>query len=258
MSQVALPRSLPRPSASPLDTAETVDAYLGPWERHIATATWLFVALGIALRLVRYLLCFPLWGDETMAAANFLERGYADLLKPLDYGQTCPLFFLWMELTIVKLWGFHEMALRLAPTMCGLASVILFRDFAARLLRGLPLLLAVAVFAVSYYPIRHSAEVKPYAGDLLAALVLLCLAVRWLQEPPRTVWLWALAVAAPFCLGLSFTAAFVAGGVSLTLLARVARLSDRARGRRLWPITRPSRSRLASFTWHSCGRTWRR
>src|SRR6185436_4942727 len=75
--------------AAAREALEEVHGDLGPWERHITTATWLFVALGIALRLIRYLLHFPLWGDETMAAANFLDRGYADLLKPLDYGQSC-------------------------------------------------------------------------------------------------------------------------------------------------------------------------
>ncbi len=233
------------------DAIGAVHGLLGSWERHVTTATWLFVGLGLAVRLIRYLLRFPLWGDEAMVAENFLDRGYADLLRPLDYGQSCPLLFLWAELTVVKLWGFQEMALRLVPTLCSLASVILFRDFAARILRGLPLLLAVGVFAVSYYPIRHGAEVKPYAGDLLAALVLLCLAVRWLAQPdrpssrhaPRAAtetahgvcllherpgWLWALAAVAPICLGMSFPAAFVAGGVSLTLLARVWRQSERA------------------------------
>jgi hypothetical protein len=210
----------PHPDAS--------DPPLAFWEQHATAVTWLFVGLGLTLRLVRYVLRFPLWGDEAMVAENLLDRGYVELLRPLDYGQSCPLFFLWAQLTLVKLWGFHEFSLRLVPTLCSLASVVLFRDFAARLLRGLPLVLAVAVFAVSYYPIRHGAEVKPYAGDLLAALLMLWLAVRWLAQPERRAWLWALAAVAPLCLGMSLPAAFVAGGVSLALLVRVWRQADRA------------------------------
>jgi hypothetical protein len=189
---------------------------------HLPTA-WAFVGLGLTLRLTRYLLHFPLWGDETYVAVQLLDRGYADLLRPLDLLQVCPLFFLWLELSAVKLLGFSEWSLRLFPTLCSLASVLVFRNLAARVLQGWSSTLAVAVFAISYYPIRHGAEAKPYAGDLLCALVLLSLAAACLSEPQRAGRLWVLAAITPLCLGLSFTAAFVAGGVALTLLPGVWR-----------------------------------
>ena len=45
----------------------------------VARVTTGFVALGVLLRVARYLLNFPLWCDETMLAANFLDKGYGDL-----------------------------------------------------------------------------------------------------------------------------------------------------------------------------------
>jgi hypothetical protein len=186
-------------------------------------AAWAFVGLGVLLRLARYLLHFPLWGDETMLAVNFLDRDFAGLVQPLDYGQVCPLLFLWLELAAVRLLGFSEWSLRLAPALFSLASLLVFRSLAARLLRGWPYALAVGVFAVSYFIVRHGAEAKPYAGDLLAALVLLWLAARWIKDPSFTRPLWVLAFAAPLCLGLSFTTAMVFGGVSLVLLPTVWR-----------------------------------
>src|SRR5262245_24010302 len=69
-------------------------------------ATWAFVGLGILLRVVRYLSNYPLWHDEAFVAVNFLDRGYLGMLRPLKYGQVCPLFFLWVELAAVKLLGF--------------------------------------------------------------------------------------------------------------------------------------------------------
>jgi hypothetical protein len=203
------------------------DAEALGWQRYLPAATWAFVAIGVGLRLARYLLRFPLWGDEAMLADNFLDRGYADFLRPLDYKQLCPLGYLWAELAAVKLWGFHEMSLRLLATLCSVASMFLFRDLAARVLRGLPLLLAVGIFAVSYYPIRHGAEVKPYAGDLFASIVLMWLAARWLQSRERHGWLWGLAAAAPVCLLFSFPAVFVAGGISVALLPAVWRKGER-------------------------------
>jgi len=194
----------------------------GSWDRALQ-ATWGFVALGVLLRVVTFALNFPLWGDEAFVAVNFISRGYRDLLQPLDYAQICPLFFLWLELTATKLFGFSEWSLRLIPTLCSLASVCLFAHVAGRVTRGTARLLAVAIFSVAYYPIRHGAEVKQYSSDLLAALILLALAIEWLRTPERSRWLWALGAAVPLALGLSHPAVFVAGGISLALTAKAWR-----------------------------------
>ncbi len=193
------------------------------WASSLAWATWAFVGLGIALRLGRYLMRFPLWGDEAFLAFNFLQRDYLGLLKPLAYGQICPALFLWIELTAVRLLGFNEMSLRLFPVMCGIVSMVLFRHVAGRVLCGVPLLLAVGILAVSFHPIRHATEAKPYASDLLAALVLLALAVEWWRAQGRTAWLWILAGIVPLALALSYPAAFVAGGIALGLAMPVLR-----------------------------------
>ena len=134
---------------------------------------WGLVGLGVLVRLVRYVVDYPIWHDEAFLAVNFLDRGYLDLLRPLDYSQVSPILFLGIELTAVRLLGFSEWSLRLFPAFCGLVGVFLFRYVAARILRGMALVLAVGIFATAFYPIRHSAEVKPYASDLLCALVLL-------------------------------------------------------------------------------------
>lgn len=196
-------------------------------DRRLRQATAAFVALGVALRVARYLMNYPLWWDEAFVAVNFLRRGYLDLLRPLDYGQVCPILFLWAELTAVKLLGVSEWSLRLVPLACAVAGVFLFRVAAGLVLRGVPLLLAVAVFAVSFHPVRHAADLKPYAGDLLAALVLLTSALAWWRSPGRAAWLWALAAAAPVALAGSHPAVFVAGGVGLGLAPAVVRSGSR-------------------------------
>jgi hypothetical protein len=136
-----------------------------------------FVVLGVLLRVGHYLLNYPVWGDEAFVALNLPRRGYLELLQPLDYGQICPILFLWAELTAVRLLGFSELSMRLYPLLCGIASVFVFRHVAGRLFTGRALLFAVAIFAVSIHPIRHSADIKPYASDLLMALLLLAAAV---------------------------------------------------------------------------------
>jgi hypothetical protein len=189
----------------------------------VKQATWTFVGLGILLRLGRYAMDYPLWWDEAFVAVNFIRRGYLDLLRPLDYGQVCPILFLWVELAVTKLFGFSEWTLRLFPLACALVSVVLFRRLASRVVQGVPLLAAVAVFAVSYHPIRHAADVKPYASDLLASLALLTGALEWLRRPERAVWLWALAAIAPLAVALSHPVIFVAGGIVIGLAPSILR-----------------------------------
>ena len=161
---------------------------------------WACLALGIAARAVRFLLRFPLWEDECFLAVNFIDSSYLDLLKPLNYHQVAPLAFLWIELSAVKLFGFSEWSLRLWPFACSIGSLLLFRRLAGRLLSGLPLVLAVAVFAMAYSGVRYAAEAKPYGPDQFVALALLALAVEWRRSPHQLRWLWLLAAVTPVAL----------------------------------------------------------
>jgi 4-amino-4-deoxy-L-arabinose transferase-like glycosyltransferase len=76
------------------------------------------------------------------------------MLRPLNYHTVCPVLFSWVQLTAIKLLGFNEYALRLFSFLCGLGSLFLFRHFAGRLLKGTAMVLAVALFAVSYPTMR--------------------------------------------------------------------------------------------------------
>jgi hypothetical protein len=181
--------------------------------------TWLriFLALGIALRLARFVLKHPLWMDEAYLAANLLDRDFAGLMTPLDYQQVCPLLFLWAEKAISLALGFDEWSLRLLPTIASIASLVLFRHVAGRLLAGVAWVIAVAILAIGYTPIRHGGEIKPYATDFLAALGLIALAVEWLRTPDRTGFLWGLAALGPLAVGISYPGIFVAASVGLVL-----------------------------------------
>jgi hypothetical protein len=187
------------------------------------------VAFGIALRLARYLLNFPLWCDETMLAANLLGRGWGDLAKPLEYRQVCPLGFLALEWLVVKGLGFSEASLRIGALLSALASVPVFALVARRALGpgSMGAVLALGLFAVAQTPIRYAAEFKPYATDLLVASVLLWLALRWREAPGRSRWVWALAAFAPFAVALSLPSAFVLAAIEVVGLLEVAMVRRR-------------------------------
>jgi hypothetical protein len=182
-----------------------------------------FVMLGIVLRLVRYLQNYPMWCDETMLAANLLDRHWNELTQPLAYRQVCPLGFLALEWAVVSLAGFSELTLRFFPVLCAVLSVPLFNILARQVLgtgTGAHLL-AVALFAVSEPPIRYAAEVKPYATDLLVSVLLLSLAVKWLQDPGRVRPLWILAALLPFVSLVSLPSVFVIGSIIAVALYEV-------------------------------------
>ncbi|MHC4982017.1 MAG: ArnT family glycosyltransferase [Planctomycetota bacterium] len=197
--------------------------------RDIGLLTVGLVAVNLLWRTVRYALCFPIWGDEAFVVTSLYERDFAGLFRPLEYAQIVPLMFMWVELAVVRLAGLSEYALRLAPYLAGLASILLFRRFAAKIFDRWSALLAVGMLAAAYYPVRHAAEVKPYAGDLLVSLALTYLAwsVTTLRGSARR-WL-ALIVLAGVSVWLSYPAVFVAGAAGLYLLYQAVRSGGRRR-----------------------------
>jgi hypothetical protein len=203
------------------DAAPSVE----PERRWLAKVALGLLVLGICWRLTRYLLQFPIWGDEASLAVNFLGRGFLGLTGELEHLQVAPILFLWLQLAVRWLLGTSELAMRLLPLLAGLGGLWLFWKVCWRTLPPLAAALAVGLLAVSYYPVRHSCEIKPYSFDLLCSLLLLLPAVGWLHDR-RTGWLIGLAVLAPFAIAASYPAIFVAAAVTLTLGWSMVRQRD--------------------------------
>lgn len=183
----------------------------------------LLLAAGLIWRILRYLLRFPFWGDESFVGVNFIVRDIGDLVRPLEFGQIVPLVFMWAEALIVRVVGVDEYSLRILSTVASIASLLLFWRFAGSLLPKRAALLAFGWLAASYYVVRHGAELKPYATDLLVSLGLSMLGWRVYRSPEKLggwVALIALGAAAPWC---SYPSAFVAGAVGLLLTLRLVR-----------------------------------
>ncbi len=149
--------------------------------------TWVtfVLAAGLAWRIVRYAVVFPMWGDEAFVAVNFFFRGFGGMLETLDHQMVAPLGFLWTNLALSELLGRAEWALRLLPWAAGIAAFLLFWRLACRVLGRHAALVALALFAASYYPVRHAAEVKHYSLDLLISIAIIGLAHRVLERPER-------------------------------------------------------------------------
>jgi hypothetical protein len=204
-----------------------------PQPRAARLLWWLGVALiavGAAGRLLRYFLKFPIWGDEAFVCVNFVERDYIGLTRQLECCQVAPLLFLWGELTVVRLLGVSEFAVRLLPLLAGLLSLGLVWRLARSTVSPLAATLAVGLLAVARWPVSMSTFAKPYSFDLLMSLILLVPAVEWLRRPDRLVWMALLVLATPVAVLASYPAVFVAGAVSLALLPAAWRAGWAARG----------------------------
>ncbi len=213
---------------APAKPWSVVPRRIGPGKmRRLRQMALALLALGVACRLLRYLLCFPFWGDETSLCVNFLGRDYLGLTRQLECFQVAPLLFLWGEMTAFHLLGGSEWSMRLLPLLAALGSLGLFWHLARRTLGPRPAVLALGMLAVARWPVTMSTTVKPYSLDLFFALALTTLAVHYLREPARLAWLIVLTLLVPVALLFSYPAAFVAGGVCVVLLPAAWR-----RGRR--------------------------
>lgn len=188
------------------------------WENWVAALTWAVLAIGVGWRIGRYLAQFPIWGDEAHIAVNFLDRDLWGMTRKLDYGQVAPVLFLWIEWLAYRFLGPSELSLRLFPLLAGIAGLLLFWRFCRLTLPPVVAALAVGLLAVSYFPVRHATEIKPYSFDLFMTMALLLPAVQWAREPGKIGWLMVLTLVTPVALASSYPVIFVAGAISLFLL----------------------------------------
>ena len=116
--------------------------------------------------------------DESCLALNIVNRSLVDLFSPLDYNQGAPLGFLFLVKFVTYIFGTSEFSLRLIPLIFGIGSLIIFYVLAQRTLSPKAVPIAVGLFALSYPLIYYSSEVKQYATDVFATIILLLIALR--------------------------------------------------------------------------------
>ena len=185
-------------------------------------AGWLAAAIitvGVVVRLRLYLARRSFWDDEAAVALNLVSRPFSDLLGPLDYRQTAPPLFLWIERLIVLIAGASEWTLRALPFLAGVAALVLTWHVGRRLLPTGGVLVALALVAVSPLLVYFSNELKPYSSDAMVTLLLVLAALRFGEQPDeRARWV-ALALGGALAAAFSTTAAFVLAGVVAYLVA---------------------------------------
>ncbi len=225
---MAIAELAPKESVAAADHPRTAPGWLPTMQRW----TIVFLLVGVGWRLFRYLLQFPIWGDEAYTCINLTDQTYLGFLDGLRCNLVAPLLFLWGELTALHWLGSSELAMRLLPVLAGLAALPVFWKLARQVLDPAAATLAFGILAVAYYPVRHAVEVKPYSLDLLVSAGLISIAYAWLTQPQRVNLLTLLCMLLPPALLISNPVVFVAGGISVALLPTVWR--EPARTKALW------------------------
>ncbi|HSN69642.1 MAG TPA: hypothetical protein VLV48_10370, partial [Thermoanaerobaculia bacterium] len=176
------------------------------------------VLLGAGLRLWQWAGEGSLWLDEIAVARNIEALTTLELMTgPLAFDQVAPAGFLAAVKLSTIAFGSSERALWLFPLICGLASLLVFRKLAERMLRGVAVPLAMGLFAIALPMIRYSAEVKQYGIDALATAALTLIALD-LRAAPRTTGRLILAgLAGMVVIWFSHTSAMVMPGLGAAL-----------------------------------------
>jgi hypothetical protein len=189
-------------------------------------ATLAALALGIAYRVLQYAVNRSLWLDELLVLPLLRSQSLAQLALPRSLS---PLAAGWLvlEKLATLLFGTGELALRVVPLLAGIASLFVFRAVARRTLAPAGAAAALAVFAFSPYLVYYASEVKPYATDVLVALLLTWQALVVRERGLTPLRAAALAGTGVLAVFFSLPSAFVLAGTTLALLVAFLRARDR-------------------------------
>lgn len=185
--------------------------------RNLAHLSMGLLLIGLLWRTVRYLLHFPIWGDEALLATNFAWLDCGELTHRLENCQVAPLLFLWGERAAFCSMGAGMLSMRLLPFLAGIGSLFLYWRLAKLMLGPRALLFATGFLAVAIWPVSMTALLKPYSLDLFVSLALLLLAVKWLKNTDRTSWLAWLTAVTPVALLASYPSVFIAASASMAM-----------------------------------------
>jgi len=192
------------------------------WDRWKASTKldwmwWGIVTLGIILRLRQYLVNRSFWADEASLAVNIANRSYAELLGLLDYQQAAPIGFLYIEKTLITIFGNYDYVLRLFPLFAGLLSTYLIYRIAREHL-GTAGLFAVLLFAISWGLVYFSSELKQYSSDVMAAVLLVFLAGNCLRENAQAKDFLSLGILGSVVIWISHPSVFILAGIGFVLV----------------------------------------
>ncbi len=155
----------------------------GPTGRRLYwSVAGVLIGLAAVLRVRQWLFGRGMWGDELFIAHNIQARNFKLMLLPLDYSQSAPVGWLWLQRIVLLVFGGGEQALRLVPLLFGLALTPLVAYFGWRLMSRPAAWAAVALVAFAPELIGFSNQVKQYSSEAFWVTLVVGLAMLLTRE----------------------------------------------------------------------------
>lgn len=135
---------------------------------------YLVIFIGAFLAIYQFIFNRSLWFDEASLALNIINRDFLGLTKPLDYVQSAPIGFLFVERSSVLILGKNEFALRIFPLISFLTSIPFLYLLSNKLVKNKVIaLLSTSIFSITLLLLSYSSEVKQYSIDVLFTIMIL-------------------------------------------------------------------------------------
>lgn len=178
------------------------------------------VGIMIILCLKHYAEGYSLWLDEAALTVEIMARSFREILfseRYNPYSPTAPIGFLLAEKLFIRLFGYHELALRLFPFGCVMTSVVIYQPLLKKYVetKARPIALGLFVFCGSL--IYYSATVRSFACDVFVAILLLWLADYLLEHKINIQECLLLGIVGAIVIWFSYPALFLLAGISATL-----------------------------------------
>ena len=169
----------------------------------------LFIAAGLALRIIFYAYGRPFWNDEAALAINLETKTFWELFFPLVHEQVTPPLYAVLCKFCSVFTSKAEYAYRLPALFCGIVSLPVFLILAHKTLKNYcAKILAIALFTVNYQLIYYSQELKQYSCDVLLFLsILLSYFYIDTKKPDKKIFV-ALSIFYAISVWFSYTALF--------------------------------------------------
>ncbi len=154
--------------------------------------TWLFVVIGLLLRILEFADNRATYLDERLLLENLTDLPVWDLHTVLSHDQLAPPGFLILERLMVRLPLPVVPTARVIPFLAAIATMWFFPKVARKYLDPRAVPLATAFFAFGDYSIYYASEIKQYSLEVALTLMALGLAARvedQESERPKKVFL---------------------------------------------------------------------
>jgi hypothetical protein len=151
--------------------------------RRLRWSSLLLIVLcaGLAILVWQWIAGKPFWLDEEMIALNVRDRAFGGAGSALWLGQSAPIAWLASERVLLLTLGTGERALRLLPTVCGLATLVAAFWVGRRWMTVVGAAVLLVLLSCSEWLVYFPNELKHYSADAFGGLLLPALAA-WVAE----------------------------------------------------------------------------